>query len=300
MIQGMRLGGGASPLSAAVLLIALSAVAARGEGGAPWPQLSSGPLQDNSFLVEEAYNQEAGVIQHIFGFQRDNRSGDWAAAFTDEWPMPDERHQASVTVPFSIAGHTEDGQTGIGDIMLNYRYQLLFENEERPAVAPRLSLVLPTGHDRDGLGNGALGVETNFPVSKQVSDYFAVHLNLGGRVTPDAHAAGGSTNRATLPSWFAGGSLVLEPWNGLNLLTELLFLRSSEVSTTDDEATYQSQAYVNPGIRFGWNGPYGIQYVGGVALPVGITRDTASDFGLFFYLSIEHGITAAANAERDW
>ena len=30
-----------------------------------WPSLRSGPLQDNSFLVEEAYNQEPGVVQHI-------------------------------------------------------------------------------------------------------------------------------------------------------------------------------------------------------------------------------------------
>ena len=26
------------------------------------------PIQDNSFLIEEAYNQERGVVHHIFSF----------------------------------------------------------------------------------------------------------------------------------------------------------------------------------------------------------------------------------------
>ena len=35
------------------------------------------PIQDNSFLIEEAYNQEKGVIQHIQTYQlmRDHRIG---------------------------------------------------------------------------------------------------------------------------------------------------------------------------------------------------------------------------------
>ena len=33
-------------------------------------------LQDNSFLIEEAYNQEAGVVQHIMGLRRQN--GAWS------------------------------------------------------------------------------------------------------------------------------------------------------------------------------------------------------------------------------
>lgn len=29
----------------------------------------AGKIQDNSFLIEEAYNQEDGVVQHISAFQ---------------------------------------------------------------------------------------------------------------------------------------------------------------------------------------------------------------------------------------
>ena len=33
------------------------------------------PIQDNSFLIEEAYNQEAGVVQHIQTFSRARDGG---------------------------------------------------------------------------------------------------------------------------------------------------------------------------------------------------------------------------------
>ena len=34
-------------------------------------------IQDNSFLIEEAYNQEDGVVQHIQVFQYLKKSKDW-------------------------------------------------------------------------------------------------------------------------------------------------------------------------------------------------------------------------------
>jgi len=40
------------------------------------PSRESPPIQDNSFLIEEAYNQEAGVVQHVNTFMR-QRNGDW-------------------------------------------------------------------------------------------------------------------------------------------------------------------------------------------------------------------------------
>ena len=47
----------------AVLVASAAGQAARSASEAP-------PIQDNSFLVEEAYNQERGVVQHINTFQR--------------------------------------------------------------------------------------------------------------------------------------------------------------------------------------------------------------------------------------
>ena len=57
------------------------------------------PIQDNSFLAEEAYNQEPGVVQHIQSFTRLWNSKTWAYSFTQEWPVPNHwRHQLSYTL----------------------------------------------------------------------------------------------------------------------------------------------------------------------------------------------------------
>jgi len=110
----------------------LAAIAALPVKPIRWPSLRSGPLQDNSFLIEEAYNQEPGVVQHINSVLYDRASGGWLANFTQEWPLGGQRHQLSCSVPFSWLG---DGGRGPGDVLLNYRYQLLTEQGRRPAGA---------------------------------------------------------------------------------------------------------------------------------------------------------------------
>ena len=56
-------------------------------------------IQDNSFLIEEAYNQEPGVVQHINTFMYLKKSKSWIYTFTQEWPVPKETHQLSYTIP---------------------------------------------------------------------------------------------------------------------------------------------------------------------------------------------------------
>ena len=43
-------------------------------------------ISDNSFLIEEAYNQERRVVQHIFTFMYDYLNHSWNASFSQEWP----------------------------------------------------------------------------------------------------------------------------------------------------------------------------------------------------------------------
>jgi hypothetical protein len=128
---------------------------------APLFAQTEAPIQDNSFLIEEAYNQEAGVVQHIQTFSRSTRGGDWAYTFTQEWPARGLRHQLSYTLPASKI----DGQHGIGDIALNYRYQWIGDGDARLAVSPRLTLLLPTGNERRGLGSGGTGFQVMLPAS---------------------------------------------------------------------------------------------------------------------------------------
>ena len=104
-----------------------------------------GPIADNSFLMEEAFNQERGVVQHISTFARPDGGGAWAYSFTQEWPFHGMRNQLSYTVPVQ---HDEPEGTGVGDIGLNYRYQLVGLDDGSIYVAPRVTLLLPTGEER--------------------------------------------------------------------------------------------------------------------------------------------------------
>ncbi|MCA1658676.1 MAG: hypothetical protein LC627_05205, partial [Verrucomicrobiaceae bacterium] len=86
-------------------------------------------IQDNSFLVEEAYNQEPGVVQHIFNalYSRNRNEDAWDLAFTQEWPLFTQRHQVSYTIPYSFLRADGDWNNGPADALLHYRFQALFE-----------------------------------------------------------------------------------------------------------------------------------------------------------------------------
>src|SRR4029077_9357086 len=62
----------------------------------PAPKPEPFAILDNSFLVEEAFNQEAHIFQNIFGAVR--QAGAWQMTFTQEWPAPSIRHQLSYTI----------------------------------------------------------------------------------------------------------------------------------------------------------------------------------------------------------
>jgi hypothetical protein len=212
-------------------------------------------IVDNSFLVEESFNQERGIFQNIFTWTR-MRAGSWQASFTQEWPVPGTTHQLSYTIPFSRL----DTARGLNDVLLNYRYQLLEEGERRPAVSPRISLILPTGSDVDGLGDGTTGLQINVPLSKQLGRFY-VHANGGVTWLADA---------SSTP--FAAGSVIWRTSPTLNVLLEA-------VGAIGDSFT------VSPGFRRAWTfGEH--QIVGGLALP--ITRgDASTQVALLTYFSYE-------------
>src|SRR4030095_14837612 len=76
-------------------------------------------IQDNSFFVEEAYNQEPGIVQHIINvpafFERGNN--EFSFIFTQEWPIFSQTHQFSYTIPYTFT----ESENGFDDIRLNYR-----------------------------------------------------------------------------------------------------------------------------------------------------------------------------------
>jgi len=123
-----RLSGARLPACLAILVVLGAHSAAQPSSSAP----AAPGIQDNSFLVEEAYNQNFGVVQHISSVTRFFDSKDWNYTFTQEWPVPgDERHQLSYTLAASHAGAFPGSDVGIGDVLLNYRYQLVGSGETR-------------------------------------------------------------------------------------------------------------------------------------------------------------------------
>jgi hypothetical protein len=247
----------------------------------------SGPIQDNSFLIEEAYNQEAGVIQHISTFTRLWNSRDWAYSFTEEWPVPGhERHQLSATVSLVSPGAFQG--TGLGDALLNYRYQLVGNGEARIAVAPRASLIAPSGKASLGRGFGGFGVQVNVPASVVLTKQVVAHWNAGATVVPSARDASG--NRAALSGYNLGQGLVWLAKPRFNVLVETLWTTSQAVAGPG--RTEPKRAFLlNPGVRWSHNFKSGLQIVPGIGVPIGV-GPSSGERGIFVYLSFEHPLAA--------
>ena len=247
-------------------------------------QEPSVPIQDNSFLIEEAYNQEAGVVQHINLFLYDWKSGGWAWTFTQEWPVPDQKNQLSYTVLLSRVEHGGGTDTGLGDLALNYRYQLIGSGESKVAMAPRLTVFFPTGSYARSLGAGSVGVQVGIPVSVVLSDRFVAHGNVGALWTPQAKDLQGDRAHLVVP--YAGASLVFLAQSNWNALVEGLWVRTESVAGPNS-ITIRETALVSPGIRYAWNFKSGLQIVAGVGFPIGV-GPSKGQYSVLTYLSFEH------------
>ena len=260
------------------------ATPARAQAPASTPQKPEPfKITDNSFLVEEAFNQEAGVFQNIFGAMR--TQGGWASTFTQEWPVVSQTHQLSYTVAFL----NSDSQFGFGDTLINYRYQVSEEGAGRVAFSPRASLVLPTGSRDKGFGDGTLGIQVNLPFSKQENDWY-FHWNGGltwlpgaqGELEPDVRGRDHRERRALVSPFVAGSAIYrLEPM--LNLMLESVV--SFDQTAVEGGTVRAKTVTLSPGFRGGWN-IGDAQIVTGLALPVSWT-DGIRETGAFVYLSYE-------------
>jgi hypothetical protein len=157
-------------------------------------------IQDNSFLVEEAYNQGPRVVQHIFGMTRDSNHH-WSGTFTQERPMGGLANQFSYTLPL-------DSST---DALVNYRHQLLGTGQTRLACAPRLSLILGSRDDHH------MGMQVLVPVSVVINDRFVTHWNAG------------ATTEHRVTTWNGGASVIFAAGPKVHLMLE-------NVRNSDDRA----------------------------------------------------------------
>jgi len=234
-------------------------------------------IQDNSFLIEEAYNQDADVVQHITNLRRQGR--DWVFMFTQEWPIGSQTHQFSYSVPYLWLKGDQGKVDGFGEIFLNYRYQALAETDRLPAFAPRLSLILPSGDREKETGNESLGTQLNLPFSKIVSDRVTLHANAGLTSYFDVDG-----RRPT--SYNLGGSVVLALTRETNLLFETVGEWTESVDAARD-IERQFTLTMSPGVRHAFNLPNDKQVVVGAGAPISFSNGSV-DYGAFFYLSLEH------------
>ncbi len=238
-------------------------------------------IQDNSFLIEEAYNQEAGVIQHIQTLQYIRGSNTWGYSFTQEWPILGQSHQLSYTIPISYPD-TPIKELGIGDVALNYRYQLFYN--ETMALSPRFSLLFPTGDYREGFGTGALGYQVNIPLSVEISDRWVSHVNMGSTITPGSKAINGAD--ADTFGFNFGTSVIWLVSENFNLLCEAAW-NSFQSVEVDSTKVNSDTFFLNPGARFAIDFESGLQIVPGIAFPIGL-GPSEDEYGVFLYLSLEH------------
>lgn len=243
-------------------------------------------IQDNSFLIEEAYNQERGVVQHINTFSRLWNSKDWGYTFTQEWPLHRfPRHQLSYTLVAAHAGAF--GTSGWGDTILNYRYQLVGNGESRTAFSPRVSLLLPSGDTSQGRGAGGMGVQTSLPLSLVLHPKLVSHWNAGSTFVPRAHNA--DHDRAGIAGYNLGQSLVWLTNPRFNVLMETVYTHAQSVVGVD-RTEWGKTAYFSPGVRWAYNLKSGMQIVPGIAVPIGI-GPSYGEKGIFLYFSVEHPLS---------
>lgn len=236
------------------------------------------PVEDNSFLVEEAYNQEPGVVQFINVWQQDEKSKDWGYTFINELPVGSQEHQFSYEIPLQHLDAIKKDQ--LSDVKLNYRYEML--RNDTLVTTVRASLMTPTGDYKKGFGSGQLGYEGSLITSVKVSDKWVQHWNLGASITPDAKDMAGF--KADNSAYFLGFSQVYLFRDNLNFMLEVSG-RTEEVTVGSDATEWSSSMIVSPSVRYAidykdW------QYVPGLAFPIGV-GPTAGQNQVLLYLSIE-------------
>jgi len=250
-----------------------------------FPTIASAQVKDNSFLIEEAYNQEPGVVQFIQTYQYLDPVHEWGYSFTNEIPVTDETHQFSYVIPVlkKNGATSADDKTQIGDVLLNYRYQLL--NTEKISIAPRISLILPTGDYKNGFGNGVAGFQFNQAVSIAFNERWTNHWNAGFTYTPDAKDTAGDT--ASLFGFNFGTSVIYNVTPKTNLLCEFVMNNNEAVAGQNLKST-ESTYYVVPGIRQAFKAGEETEIVPGIGALLGVGPSAIDhERGIFVYLSIE-------------
>ncbi len=239
-------------------------------------------IEDNSFLIEEAFNQVYGFYQFIQKFQTPTQKRDnYDYEFETEIPITDKVHQVSYEIP--IANTDSSNRGGVGDVVLNYRWQPL--NKDGFLVAERFGLITPTGSVRNGTGSGSYGFEFMQAATLPLRDHLMNHWNFGFSMIPSAKTSAHNFKR-TVNTFTAGSSIVYLLNDKFNLMFEALVQSSQQVDDLGQKNSL-TNVYLNPGVRFSIDLDYrDIQIVPGISFPVDV-MNAPTEQSVLAYLSIE-------------
>jgi len=209
---------------------------------------------------------------------------DLTYSFTQEWPLSGQKHQLSYTIPSSLLSSVHG--IGLRDILISYRYQL-FNRDDWAALAPRVSIIFPTGNTNAGLGSGVVGIQLNLPASKRLSASLIAHTNAGFTLLPGVRQTldNGGELKHDLTTYNLGASLIWLIAEYCNLLLEYVTNFSTYVHD-DGTKGWSMETIVNPGFRYAID-VGSVQVVPGIAIPVTVEKSNARA-GVFLYLSFEH------------
>jgi hypothetical protein len=197
--------------------------------------------------------------------------------------VPDHwRHQLSYTVV--DAKTSQDLNRSFGDLLLNYRYQLVGDGEARLAISPRATLIVPSGSVKNASSYGGTGVQVVVPASLVLNHHFVSHYDLGGTLVPRARDAAGDV--AASYGYNAAGSLIWLAHPRLNGMFETSWT-SAHLVNRPQGTDVQNTLWLAPGVRGAFNFKSGLQVVPGIAYIAGV-GPSSGDRGAFFYLSFEH------------
>jgi hypothetical protein len=212
-------------------------------------------IEDLHFFPESGWNRDDGVVQYnAFVHGRAN-----AHELTQEIGSSGGRHQFSVTVPVY-----SQQATGLGDATVNYRRQLIGGDGSRLAVAPRVSLVLPTRSR--SMGARSSGVQVNVPLSAALTPRLVLHSSAGA-------------------TWYRE-----RDEREINLAQSLAFAATDRLTLSVDAAWTRCLEgdgvfVVRPGVQYGFDTAAGLRIAPGLALPLGPDRRE-----VLLYLTLERGL----------
>lgn len=256
-----------------------------------WGQLA---FEDNSFLFDEAINQEKGIMQYVSNLYFDNvNGGNLLYNFTQEIPVGGEQHQLNYSILYHIDRVTPTGQrsSGFGDIAIGYHYKVSGKRDKL-MVIPGISIIIPTGNSQEGRGIGGPGIQSTVTFTKRLSHRLVTHYNIGYTFISQADRYSYSKTDSPVLAYernlnYAGigAGATWYVTRKTVLFTELI---SNFVKDIRQDGTLRNRniSTINPGFRFAIDAN-NVQIVPGISTPIILTDGAFSRIGIFFYLSIE-------------